>query len=260
LSFEAASSYVRIDDSEFHHFYYAFYSNQLSNAIISDSVYRNNHMYSIDPHTGTHNMDIVRNHVYDNYGAGIICSLDCYDVLIEGNDVEDNSKYGIYLSRDMQRSIVRNNVISGSPIGIVVSESSNNWIYGNTISASDNGIYVIEPDLIDDGYTRGNSIHDNSISDAVYGIKVYKADSNIFADNDIRSADAYEYYLIYGATIRIEDQYFSNDRIYGATGTNRITIDNSGSIRINGATTVYNTDASPYSRTLNNQRMIVDTP
>jgi parallel beta-helix repeat protein len=259
LSFEENSNYVRIDNSEFHHFYYAFYSNGLSNAIISDSEYRNNHQYAIDPHTGTHNMDIVRNYVHDNAGAGIICSLDCYDILVEENRVEDNSKYGIFLSRDMHDSVVRNNIVTGSPVGVVVSESSNNNIYGNSISSTENGIYITQPEVIDDGYSRGNSIHDNTISDATYAISVYRADSNTFADNDIESVDTYEYYLVDGATIRVEDQHFSNDKIYGTSGSNKVTIADSGRITVNGGTT-YNTDSAPYSKTLTNQRITVDSP
>jgi parallel beta-helix repeat protein len=249
---------VQIINSNFHHMWYAFYSNSASDILIDRSDYHHNHKYAIDPHTGTRNMRITNNHVYDNTGAGIICSFDCYSILIEGNEVEDNSKYGIYLSRDMQRSIVRNNDVSGSPIGIVVSESSNNWIYGNTISAFANGIYVSQPEEIDDGYSRGNSIHDNTISDATYAIKISRADGNTFEDNDIDGADSYEYYLVYGATFTIEDQYFSNDRIYGASGSNRVTIEDSGTITINGGSS-YNTDANPYSKTLTNQRITVDS-
>lgn len=259
LSFEASSTNVRIDNSVFHHFWYAFYSNGLTNSIIEDSEYRNNHQYAIDPHTGTRGMKIVNNYVHDNYGAGIICSLDCYSILIEGNEVEDNSKYGIYLSRDMQRSIVRNNDVSGSPIGIVVSESSNNWIYGNAISASANGIYVTQPEVIDDGYSKGNSIHHNTIRGATYAIKVSRADGNTFSSNTIGTTASYEYYLIYGATVRIESQHFTDDRIYGASGTNKLTIADSGTIKVNGGAT-YNTDATPYSKTLTNQRITVDSP
>jgi len=249
---------VQIINSNFHHMWYAFYSNSASNIVIDRSDYHHNHKYAIDPHTGTRVMRITNNHVYDNVGTGIICSLDCYSILIERNRVEDNSRSGIYLSRDMQRSIVRNNDVSGSPIGIIVSESSNNWIYNNRISASDIGIYVSQPEQIDDGYSRDNSIHDNTIRDATYGVKIARADRNTFADNDIRNAGRYEYYLVYGATFTIEDQYFSNDRFYGASGSNRVTIEDSGTITINGGTS-YNTDARPYSKTLTNQRIIVDS-
>jgi len=249
---------VQIINSEFHHMWYAFYSNSATNILIDRSEYHHNHKYSIDPHTGTRSMRITNNHVHDNIGTGIICSLDCYSILIEKNRVEDNTKSGIYLSRDMQRSIVRNNDISGSPIGIIVSESSNNWVYNNRISASDIGIYVSQPEKIDDGYSRGNSIHDNTIRGPTYGVKITRADGNTFEDNDIRSADKYEYYLIYGATFTIENQHFSNDRIYGATGSNKVTIQDSGTITINGGTS-YNTDSKPYSKTLTKARITVNS-
>jgi hypothetical protein len=66
---------------------------------------------------------------------------------------------------------------------------------------------------------------------------VSRADTNTFADNDIVSADPYEYYLVYGVTIKIEDYHFSNDRIYAASGANKVTIEDSGTIQINGRTT-----------------------
>lgn len=258
FTLDGTTKNVEIRNSNFDHMWYAFYSNAATGIVIDGSDFHHNHKYAIDPHTGTRSIKITNNHVYDNVGAGIICSLDCYSILIEGNDVEDNSEYGIFLSRDMQRSIVRNNVVSGSPIGIVVSESSNNWIYGNTISASEDGIHVTQPGVIDDGYTKGNSIHDNTISGAEYAITVSRADGNTFADNNIKNADSHEYYLVYGATIKIEDHY-SNDRIYGTTGSNKVTIEDSGRITVNGGMT-YNTDSTPYSKTLTNQRITVDTP
>ena len=49
---------------------------------IENNIIRNNGHYGLDPHTGTHNMIIRNNTVYGNNGIGIICSLDCYNILI----------------------------------------------------------------------------------------------------------------------------------------------------------------------------------
>ncbi|MGB7953669.1 MAG: right-handed parallel beta-helix repeat-containing protein [Candidatus Nitrosopolaris sp.] len=86
---------------------------------------------------------IIRNDiVYDNNGSGIICSLNCYNILIENNKVHDNAGDGIVFSRNMYNSIVRNNIVHNEPTGISVSQSHNNQISNNTILKSGNGIQV----------------------------------------------------------------------------------------------------------------------
>jgi poly(beta-D-mannuronate) C5 epimerase len=50
-------------------------------------------------------MMIRNNTVYGNGGIGIICSLDCYNILIENNKVHDNADSGIMFSRNMTNSI-----------------------------------------------------------------------------------------------------------------------------------------------------------
>ncbi len=61
-------------------------------------------------------------------------------------------------SRKMTDSIARNNDVSNEDRGIVISESSNNEIYNNTVLDSGSGIEVDED-------SSGNSIHDNTIVD-----------------------------------------------------------------------------------------------
>ncbi|MDQ6666840.1 MAG: right-handed parallel beta-helix repeat-containing protein, partial [Thermoproteota archaeon] len=80
---------------------------------------------------------------YDNGAQGIICSLNCYSILIEDNQLYRNGKAAIMFSRNMSNSIARNNIISNEIDGILVSQSNNNKIYNNTISNSQYGINVI---------------------------------------------------------------------------------------------------------------------
>ena len=54
-------------------------------------------------------MVIRSNIVYDNIGQGIICSVDCYNITIEGNKVFGNKGAGIMFSRNMHDSTARNN-------------------------------------------------------------------------------------------------------------------------------------------------------
>ncbi|PWU79751.1 MAG: hypothetical protein DLM72_15755 [Candidatus Nitrosopolaris wilkensis] len=82
----------------------------------------------------------------------MICSLNCYNILIENNKVHDNAGDGIDFSRNMYNSIARNNIIYNEPAGIFVSRSHSNHIYNNTVSTSGNGIHVNS----DTGNSSGN--------------------------------------------------------------------------------------------------------
>lgn len=159
LSFVDKSANIEIRNNIFHHFWYAFYSNGASNVTIDGNIYHDNHLYAIDPHTGTHHMNITNNHVYNNPSSGIICSIDCSNILVENNTVHDNGSNGISLSRNMQDSIVRNNTIYNLPRGIVINDSRDNEVYGNTIYNVSEGIHYTDVQV------TKNKIYNNTISE-----------------------------------------------------------------------------------------------
>jgi len=144
--------------SNIHDLYFGFYSKGVGDMTLENNHIHNNIHYGLDPHTVTHDMTIKNNTVHDNGSIGIICSLDCYNITIENNTVYNNTKMGIMFSRNMTDSIARNNDVSNEDRGIVMSESSNNEVYNNTITNSGSGIDVDE-DSFD------NNIHDNTIAD-----------------------------------------------------------------------------------------------
>jgi len=147
-----------IKGNNIHDLYFGFYSKGVGGIRIEDNFVHNNIHYGLDPHTGTHDMSIKNNTVHDNGSIGIICSLDCYSITIENNTVYNNTKMGIMLSRNMTDSIVRYNTVSNEDRGIVISESSNNEVYNNTVSDSGGGI-----DLDKDSFE--NTIYNNAIVD-----------------------------------------------------------------------------------------------
>jgi mannuronan 5-epimerase len=131
---------------------------------------------------------IIRNNtVHDNGSTGIICSLDCYNIMIEDNKVCNNTKWGIMFSRNMSDSVASNNIVSNELRGIIVSESHNNEVYNNTVSSSGSGIEVDE-----DSYN--NIIHDNTMidipnpSDALF-VEDGAAEQNRFYSNVLFDAD-----------------------------------------------------------------------
>jgi mannuronan 5-epimerase len=145
-----------IKGNNIHDLYFGFYSKGVDGLRIVDNFVHNNIHYGLDPHTGTHDMSIKNNTVHDNGSIGIICSLDCYSITIENNTVYNNTKMGIMLSRNMTDSIVRYNTVSNEDRGIVISESSKNEVYNNTITDSGSGI-----DLDTDSFE--NIIYNNTI-------------------------------------------------------------------------------------------------
>src|SRR5215210_7176186 len=142
---------MEIRGSKFHDMWFAFYSREAYNITVDGNEYYNNIKYALDPHSGTHDMNITNNWLHDN-PIGAICSDRCYNILIEGNRAEHNSNAGIFFSRKMTDSVARNNHVSNSSSGILVSESSNNQVYNNTIEgATEEGILLFTPDIPDDG-------------------------------------------------------------------------------------------------------------
>jgi poly(beta-D-mannuronate) C5 epimerase len=94
--------------SKFHDMWMAFYSKEAYTIKVDCNEYYDNIKYALDPHTGTHDMNVTNNQLYNNTN-GVICSDDCYNILVEGNTVHDNSNAGIFFSRNMTDSIARNN-------------------------------------------------------------------------------------------------------------------------------------------------------
>src|ERR671911_2246621 len=186
---------LEIRGSEFHDMWFAFYSNGAYNIVVDGNEYHHNIKYALDPHTGTHDMSITNNWLHHN-PIGAICSDRCYNILIEGNLAEHNTNYGIFLSRNMTDSIARNNNVYNSSTGILVSESSNNQIYNNTIEgATEEGILLFTPDIPDDGVTEGNVVYDNVISDSESGIRSTISQDNILENNTFDDIESSEYLL-----------------------------------------------------------------
>src|SRR5919202_3065567 len=181
---------LEIRGSKFHDMWFAFYSNGAYNIIVDDNEYHHNIKYALDPHTGTHDMEITNNYLHHN-PIGIICSLDCSNILIEGNRAEHNTRTGIFFSRNMHDSIARNNYIYNTTTGIIVSESPNNQIYSNTIEgATKAGIRLSNPANPDDGFTEGNHVYNNTISNSEEGIREIRSDGNILEDNKFSNIES----------------------------------------------------------------------
>jgi parallel beta-helix repeat protein len=250
IAVRESSHDFEISNSEFHHMWFAFYSNGAYNVRIDSNNYHHNQLYALDPHTGTHGMQITNNQVHDNNGFGIICSLDCYDILIQGNDVYSNGNAGIMLSRNTHNSEVSNNKVHDHPsdYGIFVSQSPNNQIHNNTLTNNMYGIYVKL------STSTGNIIEDNSIKGAKCGMNFANdTTSNTAIDNAFENVSS-SYCFSLAAKLTIDSQTFSSTQLRGKTDTNYVTIQNSGIIKI--GQDVIDTDTTPYNISLTNDTTI----
>ena len=270
---EGPSHDMVINNSIFHNMWMAFYSNGAYNITVDRSEYYDNIQYSLDPHTTTHDMNITNNWIHDN-PIGPICSDRCWDILIEGNLIENTDTSAIFFSRNMTDSIARNNHVINARTGVQVSESPNNQIYNNTIEgATREGIGLFNPELPDDGLTEGNLVYDNVISDSDIGIRATRSHNNIVQNTIFSDIESSEYRLLADSSLTIRGQQFNDDDdddddvliTEGDSQTSGSTIEivNSGVIQVRDGGDddddeddeeegdSFNTDIEPFRRTLN---------
>jgi mannuronan 5-epimerase len=72
-----------IKNDDIHDLYSGLYTFGVGHMIVENNIFHNSWHHGLDPHTGTHDMIIRNNTVYRNNGIGMICSLNCYNILIE---------------------------------------------------------------------------------------------------------------------------------------------------------------------------------
>jgi mannuronan 5-epimerase len=258
---------MEIRGNKFHDMWMAFYSNGAYNIRIDGNEYHDNIKYALDPHTGTHDMNVTNNWLHNNL-IGIICSDDCYNILVEGNRADDNSNAGIFFSRNMTNSMARNNHVYGGNTGIIISESPNNQIYNNTIeAAAEEGIFLFDPELPDDGFTQNNLVYNNTILNSENGISANSSKDNILENNVFSNIESSEYQLSGNSSIIIRGQHFDDALIaqQGSAMNNLIEIADSGTIDVverndgedNEEESQYNTDNSPYRARLGDGDSII---
>jgi len=207
--------------------YFGLYTFGVGHMVVENNIIRNSGHYGLDPHTGTHDMIIRNNTVYDNKGgSGIICSLNCYNILIENNKVHDNAGDGIDFSRNMYNSIARNNIVYNEPIGISVSQSHNNQISNNSISKSGNGIQV-------GSGSSNNKIFGNIIANSIsQAILINNGSSgNTFSDNKVVSSTPAGLKIVQDSTAK--NNIFSNNQIIHSTNEAKTTSPLTGAQHIN---------------------------
>jgi hypothetical protein len=84
---------MEIRGNNFHHMWRGFYSKGAYNITIDGNEYHHNINYGVDLHSGTHDVNITNNWIHHD-PIGVICSVDCYHIVIEGNKIHNITKAG----------------------------------------------------------------------------------------------------------------------------------------------------------------------
>ena len=138
-----------------------------SNILVEgNEIAYNNYEKKVNPFWGgggakwvmTRNLIVRNNYSHDNYGPGLWTDIDNDGVLYEGNRVEDNYHAGI--KHEISYSaVIRNNTLKrngfGNPYdvkgaGILIANSPNVEVYGNTLIGNKHGIGAVQHDRYDD--------------------------------------------------------------------------------------------------------------
>jgi mannuronan 5-epimerase len=188
-----------VQNNQIHHLWRAYYSSGVGGIQLDKNVVHDSYEYGIDPHSGTHDMYITNNKVYNN-NHGVICSVACYNMHIENSELYNNQRDGIFLDAGSHHSTIANNIIHDEDDAIQLPSLSYSEIYGNTIYNSKVGIQIFQQigsSFDQDGrcvpygcVSIDNNIHDNNIKASSIGIEIKDgASTNTVASNTIDVAN-----------------------------------------------------------------------
>ena len=197
--------------------------------------------YGIDPHSGTHDMYITYNKVYNN-NHGVICSVACYNMHITNNELYNNQRDGIFMDAGSHHSTIANNIIHDEDVAIQLPSLSYSEVYGNTITNSKYGIEFetqIGSVFDDDGrcvpygcVSINNNVHDNNIKATSIGLWAKNgASSNTFAANTINGANGDRGIVVDGS--KTSNNIFKDNHISNAKYSVRVTGGNTNTKFIN---------------------------
>ena len=184
-----------------HNLWYGFISVNVGRISIENNTVYNNYRYGIDPHMGSHDMVISGNHIY-NSRIGLICSLECSNMIFEKNSIENNNEIGLMFSRNSINSIAKYNKISVSDTGISISDSHLNKVYGNHLLNNSAALAIKDN-------SSSNISFNNTVSGARdCGILVVEAHNNTLKENNIENYRGSGICLTGGA---IQNLFYSNE-------------------------------------------------
>ena len=166
-----------IVNNKFHDMWDGFYSDTAGFITIKDNGYYNNLRYGIDPHSASHDLNIIHNTVYNNSKIGIICSENCFNIVFNNNTVHNNLIAGLMFSLQTNNSTMKNNYAYNEKVSISVFSSSNDNVYNNTLKSNDINVFI-------GGNSSNNHIYNNTLSNSRIGTYFADQPKNNVVDNN----------------------------------------------------------------------------
>jgi parallel beta-helix repeat protein len=174
------------------------------------------------------------------------------------NNVYELQDSGISISQSSNNQVYGNRV-RYTDIGIkVFNNSSNNYIYNNTLEKIKSyGIFVRDTNSV-------NNTFENNMDNSIKPIRVYNNTGSSFISNDDVRITKGNNYLIQGnSTLNMSESMipFETKIISDNSINNILNISKSGIIELKNRTagdiTVFNTDRLPFSSRINNHRLSI---
>jgi len=119
---------------------------------------------------------------------GALLGIKASNVVVQSNCINHSSAYGIYVDPISNGNFISGNTINDTKNGIVVSSSYNNDIVDNTLSnCSDSAIYLSQCD--------NNRIYKNILYNNLIGIKIEDSTNINISNNSIKGSDIYGIFI-----------------------------------------------------------------
>jgi parallel beta-helix repeat protein len=146
VSWRTAATSGTVDRSVFNGNFYGAYMHGIAAMRFTGSVVEQSLRYGLDPHSGSHNLDIEHNTFRHNGKHGLILAVGCADATIRGNHSYGNAGHGIVVfqgSHDV--TLDGNEVHDNGMSGIDVNGSQRLRLTGNVVYGNDIGLHIHGP-------------------------------------------------------------------------------------------------------------------
>ena len=147
-----------------------------SNIIDNNDLYGNSDGVNLD----NSSKNIVRKNKILNNKRGILADKKSLENLIENNEINQNSQYGIYLYGQANENVIRDNILTANTVGIYI-KTNRNLVSNNRLLQNGDGVYLL-------GKASNNSLDSNTITYSerygVYG-KIFAGFSNFLSEKNL---------------------------------------------------------------------------
>jgi len=151
---------------------------------------------------------------------GALVCIKSNNVVVQGNQVNNTSSWGIYLDTTSSGCVVSGNIINNASVGINVDSSSTNDILNNNVSnCSWSALQVAS--------SSNNRLYNNYLTNGTYGIHVQDCSNINISNNTVTHMNNWAIYL-YHSTGIVQDNDIIDNENYGINlvSSNCIIFDN----------------------------------